>query len=161
MEIPDTTQFEERPIDWRVANSCIARSARQYRIHPLVVKAVALQEAGKPGTVSRNTNDTFDLGIMQVNSDNLPFLKKQFPWVTFERLANNACENILVGTYFLRHKIDAADSFWQGVGNYHSGTPKHHKRYMSQLIPKYKKLVAEARDRLRRIKRSRRVIEIR
>jgi len=161
MDIPDTAKFIEKPIDWGDANKCIVKASRHYDVHPLVIKAVMLTENGKQGTVSENTNATYDLGPMQVNSSNIPFLKKEFPWLTFDNLANNTCANIVVATYFLRHKINGADTFWQGVGNYHSGTPKYHDRYMARLVPIYRNLVKRSRKMLKRIRLRRKTYSIR
>jgi hypothetical protein len=161
MDIPEAIDFQESPLDWAVANSCIVRASRHYGIHPLVVKAVMLTEGGKPGTVMKNTNDTYDLGPMQMNSSNIGFLRKTFPSITFERLAKDACANIIVGTYFLKTKIDGADSFWSGVGNYHSKTPRHHKKYMSRLLPIYRDLAEESRRKIKALKSRNRVYTIR
>lgn len=161
MDIPEIPEFIEQPINWDDANKCIIKGSRYFDVHPLVIKAVMLTEGGKRGTVSKNSNDTYDLGPMQLNSSNIPFLKKEFPWVTFEILADNTCANIVVGTYFLRHKINGADTFWQGVGNYHSGTPKYHDRYMERLVPIYRNLVERSRKAIRRLQLRRKTYSIR
>lgn len=161
MDIPEHINFQETEIDWKVANHCIVRASRRYKIHPLVIKAVMLTEGGKLGTVMKNTNHTYDLGPMQVNSSNIPYLKKTFPTITFERLANDACANIIVGTYFLKTKIDDAGSFWRGVGNYHSKTPKHHKKYMARLLPIYRRLAENSRRKIDALRSKARVYTIR
>lgn len=145
--------FTIREIDWNVANQCIVRASREYDVHPLVIKAVVLVEGGKPGMVNRNSNGSYDLGVMQLNTINLPAMKKKFRWLNFTKLTDNTCANIIVGSYFLSEKIKEAGSVVKGVGNYHSKTEKYHNRYLARFRPIFSKLLTESRRRIEARKR--------
>ena len=152
MDLYTENQFTVKEIDWNVANQCIVRASREFDVHPLVIKAVMLTENGKPGMVNRNTNGTYDVGPMQLNTINIPSLRKKFPWLTPNLLANNTCANIIAGSYFLSEKIKEAGSVVEGVGNYHSKTDKYHQRYLGRFKPIFRKLVAESKSRIEAMK---------
>lgn len=124
------------------ADRCIIGASRRYNIHPLVIKSLLIHESGKIGTLSKNTDGSYDLGPMQINTINVPFLQKEFQNLTWKDLASDLCLNIYSGSYFLKTKLDEADNFWKGVGNYHSKTPFLRERYLGKVIPIYKKLLA-------------------
>lgn len=135
-------RLREQDFSQAQADRCIVGAARQYGINPLVIKALLLHESGKIGTLSKNSDGSYDLGPMQINTINIPFLKKTFPSLTWNNLAYDLCLNVYAGTYFLKTKLDEADSFWTGVGNYHSKTPSLRRKYLGKVIPIYKKLLA-------------------
>ncbi|WP_142889928.1 lytic transglycosylase domain-containing protein, partial [Klebsiella pneumoniae] len=88
-------------------------------------------EGGKVGTFSRNTNGTYDIGPMQINSSNLPEIKKHFPTVTWRVLAYDACASFWVGTWWLYRKIvDRKGNVFEGIADYNSKTPKVRAKYI-------------------------------
>ena len=110
-----------------VIERCINEAAQEYKLHPLLIRAILNVEGGKVGTMSKNRNGTYDLGPMQINTIWLePLSKYNIGW---EDLAYNACVNIHVGSWILANELKGQDDFWVGVGAYHSKTPKHNKRY--------------------------------
>ena len=133
---------KEREYTVKEADRCIVTASRKYGVHPLVILSIMNVENGKIGTLSRNSNGTFDLGPMQLNTINVPSLKNEFPGLTWRHVAFDLCTNIFVGTYFLGKKIEEADNYWEGVGNYHSKTPSLRKKYLAKVIPTYKRIVA-------------------
>lgn len=141
--------YKERDYTLKEADRCIVSASRKYDVHPLVILSIMKVENGKIGTLSKNSNGTFDLGPMQLNTINIDFLGREFPGLTWKHVAYDLCTNIFVGTYFLKQKIEEADSYWDGVGNYHSKTPKYRKRYLSKVIPKYKEFVAAYKRKAR------------
>ena len=69
-----------------VVDSCVKKSSIHYKLNPLVLKAILKVEGGKIGTVSKNTNGSYDLGLMQINTIHLPDIKKRFKGVDWRRL---------------------------------------------------------------------------
>lgn len=152
--------FEERDYSVKEADRCIVTASRKYGIYPLVIMSIMKVEGGKIGTLSKNSNGTFDLGPMQINTVNLPELKDEFPGLTWKHVAYDLCTNIYVGTYFLSQKVKEADDYWEGVGNYHSKTPSLRKRYLSKVVPAYKNLVEYYKKKARLMAARRRNIHI-
>jgi hypothetical protein len=131
MDLPAMVQHD--PID-----ACVQQAAAHYRAHPDIVRAVLRTENGKPGTVRWNKNGSFDMGPMQVNSVHLAELGKY--GITQEKLTNDTCLNIHVGTYYLQKGIlkatgraDTPLEFWRGVGNYRSETPGLNGNYQVRV----------------------------
>lgn len=141
------------PAPAALIETCTAHAADHFNIPVLVVRAIAKVEGGKIGTVSRNTNGSVDLGIMQINSIHLPMLEKKFG-VTWRDLAYKPCVNIGIGTWILAKEIKEAPDFWTGVGNYHSRTPKFHNRYKGLVARAYERLLGDAKKRIARVRSS-------
>lgn len=127
-----------------LVEACSAQAAAHFGIPPIVVRAIARVEGGRVGTVSKNTNGSVDLGVMQINSIHLPDLNNKFQ-VDWRDLAYKPCVNIGIGTWILAREIQRADGdLWVGVGNYHSRTPKFHNVYKKKVMKATRKLVEEA-----------------
>ncbi len=124
MDLPTIPQYDMR-------EACIERAAAHYRAPPDIIRAVIRTEGGRPGQIRRNTNGSYDMGTMQINSVHLPELSKY--GITREMLVNNDCLNIHIGTYYLQKHIIAAPHFWHGVGNYHSVTPTKNVSYQYRV----------------------------
>ena len=129
------------PVPPSVMEKCVNYSARYFKIDPLVIKSIAEVEGGKIGTMSRNSNGTYDMGIMQINAIHLPDIKRKYPKLTWRDIAYRPCVNIGIGSWILKQRLVETSDFWKGVGNYHSKTPKYRKRYLSKIYPVYKKLL--------------------
>lgn len=124
---------------------CINSAAKKYQIHPLVIEAITVVEGGHVGTVSKNTNGTYDLGIMQINTINIENVQREYPNYRFEDIAFSPCGNIMSGTYLLSQHFKKTKDIWKAVGNYHSKTPKYHNRYLAKAKAAYRKLLKEYR----------------
>ncbi len=118
---------------------CVSAAASHFNIHPNVIWAIIDVEGGKVGTMSKNSNGTYDMGIMQINTINLESVTRSFPDVTWQDIAYKPCVNIAIGTWFLRQKIDEAGTLWDGVGNYHSKTVKYKMPYLERIYKSYQK----------------------
>jgi hypothetical protein len=128
------------PVPPHVMEYCVNYAAAAYEIHPMVIQSVIDVEGGKVGTVSKNSNGTYDLGVMQINTVNIDEIQGVFPTVTLGSLIYSPCTNISVGTWMLVKRINEAGDLWKGVGNYHSKTPKYHNRYMAKINKAYRRL---------------------
>lgn len=124
-----------------VVNYCVKQASEKHKIHPYVLEAIIAVEGGKVGTVSKNSNNTYDLGLMQINTVNLPQIQKKFPKVGWTQLAYSPCINIAVATWMLSNHLKETKEIWKAVGNYHSRTPKYHNRYLKLIDKAYRKIL--------------------
>jgi len=120
---------------------CIVQASAHYKAHPLLVQAVRLTENGRVGKIRMNSNGSFDMGPMQINSVHLPALANY--GITKDMLVRDACLNIYIGTYQLQKEIILARDFWTGVGNYHSKTHGLNVSYQSRVWSNLQRLRAQ------------------
>lgn len=135
-QMPDSMPVQEKVLD-----QCIVVAAKHFNINPLIIKAIARVEGGGIGTLSKNSNGTYDMGVMQINTIHLPAIKRAYPSITWKDITYKPCVNIGVGTWILRKRLDETDDFWRGVANYHSKTPKYRDRYLRLVRQQYSKLL--------------------
>ncbi|MEZ9709270.1 lytic transglycosylase domain-containing protein [Vibrio breoganii] len=131
----------EQPVNYTLVEQCVNRAARHFQIHPYVIKAIIKVEGGKRGTMSRNSNKTYDMGLMQINTIHLPDIQKQYPNLQWQRIAFSECTNIAIGTWILSQRIAEAKSLWDGVGHYHSKTPKYKQIYLGKIEQAYREVI--------------------
>ncbi|WP_228124512.1 lytic transglycosylase domain-containing protein [Glaciimonas soli] len=82
---------------------------------------------------SNNTNGTVDYGPMQINTVWAQRLQANFG-VTATMITHDFCWSMRAGAYILRYEINSANgSFWDGVGHYHSRTPKFKMEYIDRV----------------------------
>lgn len=126
------------------ANACIDQAAHEYGLHPMLLQSVMMVEGGKLG-FSRNTNGSYDLGPMQINSTWLP---KLAPYgITARSLAYDTCMNVRTGAWILKSEIvKAGGDVWQGIGNYHSHTPKFNLIYRNKVAAALRRIQAGDQD---------------
>ena len=128
------------PSDTRMAmvTDCINAAAAAHRLPPGVLVILLNVEGGKLGRVSQNTNDTVDIGPMQVNQIWIPAVARHWratPSATRDALLNSFCANVEAGAWILRTGIDEArGDFWEGVAFYHSHSPEHKATYLRSVL---------------------------
>jgi soluble lytic murein transglycosylase-like protein len=112
---------------------CLLAAASTYDVPSSVLYSIMEVEGGETGTVSANTNGSYDLGLMQINSLWLPELAKHWGVDETEaayRVVNDTCTNIDVASWILKKKIAEADgSLINGIAFYHSRTPHLGRKY--------------------------------
>jgi hypothetical protein len=127
---------------------CIESAAAVYRLPPAVIVILLSVEGGSLGHVSQNTNETVDIGPMQVNSTWVPAVAKHWrasPSDTFVALRDNFCANIEAASWILRQAMDEAQGdFWGGVGFYHSHDPGYRADYLRKVLRQTLRLEALA-----------------
>ena len=125
-------------LDKTTIAECITSAAGAYRLPPAVLVVLLNVEGGSLGRVSQNTNDTVDIGPMQVNQIWLPQLAAHWHASlpdTFHALRDEFCANIEAGAWILRRGLDEAHGdFWEGVGYYHSHDPEHKATYLRAVL---------------------------
>jgi len=127
---------------------CIESAAKVYHLPPAVVLILLSVEGGALGQVSPNTNNTVDIGPMQVNTIWVPVVASHWratPADTYAALRDNFCANVEAGTWILRQAIDQAHGdFWEGVGFYHSHNPGYKADYLRKVLRQTLRLQAQA-----------------
>ncbi|WP_415912681.1 lytic transglycosylase domain-containing protein [Neptuniibacter sp. QD37_11] len=139
LDIPDNLPTPVMPNE-NAVDVCIIHASQRLKVDPVALKAIRLQEAGKIGSVMKNTNGSYDLGVMQINTIHMPDLKKRYRGITWQDVAYKPCTNIAIAARMLQQRISEAGQFWKGVGNYHSKTPKYHNKYLGLVKNRYNKL---------------------
>jgi hypothetical protein len=118
--------------------ACICAAAAAYREPPAVLLILLNVEGGTLGAVSHNTNDTVDIGPMQVNQLWIPQLADHWradPQSTYVALRDDFCANVEAGAWILRRGLDRAHGdFWGGVGYYHSYDPVYRDDYLRDVL---------------------------
>ncbi len=127
---------------------CIFAASQTYAVPPSVILGVLQVEGGRVGMASKNTNGSYDLGPMQINTLWVPQLARHWnvPEKKPHQLArDDACINIGVGAWILRTKMNEAGSLYKGIAHYHSATP--------HLGQKYRQKVLAAMEKYRMVRR--------
>lgn len=128
--------------------ACLTAAAEAHRLPPAMLVVLLKVEGGTLGRTSQNTNDTLDIGPMQVNTIWVPKLAVR--WRTTREAAHaalrdNLCANLEAGAWILRQALDeAGGDFWRGVGYYHSRTPVYTERYLRKVLDASRRLQAQS-----------------
>lgn len=117
---------------------CINSAAYEYHVPAKLIIAVLNVEDGKVGQAVKNTNGTYDLGPMQINSSWKNTLSQRN--ISLQQVRNDACTNIKVGTWILSKNIADGNDLFDGIGDYHSHTTKLNKQYSYQIRLRYTEL---------------------
>lgn len=99
---------------------CIAYTAARFDLPANLIMSILKTEGGRVGTESRNSNGTYDLGPMQINTIWLPVLKGH--GIERAALRDDGCLNVWVGGWILRSGLNSSGNYWRGVGRYNSAT---------------------------------------
>lgn len=135
-------------VDGPTIRGCVLAAAAAHHLPPLMLVILLHVEGGTPGHVTMNSNDTVDIGPMQVNQTWLPTLAAHWhasTTDTFLALRDNFCANLDGGALILRSALDEAHGdFWDGVGIYHSHTPAYKADYLRKVLATALRLQAQA-----------------
>ena len=123
----------------KVIAACLLLAAQTYNVPPAVMIGILSVEGGSVGQAVRNTNGSYDLGPMQINTIWVP-QRARF-WGVNQSTArnwiqNDACTNMGVSAWILRQHLNETKSLSKAISYYHSRTPS--------LGTKYRKKVYEA-----------------
>lgn len=116
--------------------ACLSQAAETYKVPPAVLVAIMRVEGGRIGQEVGNTNGSYDLGPMQVNTIHLAELAKLWgvnkdtarTWVR-----DDGCVNVNVAAWILRDRINDSGSLATGIAHYHSRTPVHGQKYARRV----------------------------
>src|SRR3954470_14643627 len=97
---------------------CIFTAAQTYVVPPSVLLGILNVEGGRIGQAVGNTNGTYDLGPMQINTIWIPELANYWgvsPGAAMRAVRDDACINIGVGAWILRRNINNTGSLSQAI----------------------------------------------
>lgn len=102
--------------------TCWEAASKDYGIPIDVLKAVAKTESNfNPKAVNKNTNGSYDIGMMQINSVWLPKLEA---FGVTETSLHDACTNLKVGAWILSSNAKKLGWNWNAIGAYNVGCAK-------------------------------------
>jgi len=115
-------------------NACLDMAAQHYSIHKEILNAILSVEGGRTGMKKHNSNGSYDMGPMQINSSWLPELRRR--GISEYDVTHDYCTNILVGSWILARELQRAGiplintaEYWQTIGHYNSRDPYFSTRY--------------------------------
>lgn len=127
----------ETPVPLPVINQCVTHASQAFAIQPIMLKTIIAVEGGQIGTASRNTDGSYDMGVMQVNTIHLQDIQRNLGY-TWQDLIFNPCKNIHAGAWILSQRIkEEPTKPWLAVGNYHSKTPGKRVAYLKKIATAY------------------------
>lgn len=117
-------------------SACLMIAAQTYDVPPGVLLGILQVEGGRIGQEVGNSNGTFDLGPMQINTIWMPELARK--WNTDTSTArrwvrDDGCVNLAVSAWILRQRINLTGNLWSGIAGYHSLTPGLGNRYANRV----------------------------
>lgn len=145
---------EPRP----VTLEAIRYAADHQKIPPFILILLLDVEAGSVGLRMENDDGTSDLGPCQVNTINLADYAKY--GITEYDLQFNGPLNVFAAAVYVRKQIDEAIKrgksgrffFLEGMGRYHSKTPRFKEKYQERLVEAAAKI--KTQEDVRRIIRN-------
>jgi hypothetical protein len=113
--------------------SVLAACMIVYSVPLAALEAIHAVEGGRVGTISKNTNGSIDMGVMQINSLWLPVLEQKWNMprgIIQDKLVNDACTNVSVASWILANHLRATHgNLIEAAGRYHSLTHKYSQEY--------------------------------
>lgn len=121
----------------KILAACLMLASQTYSVPPAVLVGIYKAEGGKVGQEVKNTNGSYDLGPMQINTIWMPELAEK--WGVSEATAkkwvrDDACTNVGVSAWILKGHLKETGSLSQAIAHYHSRTPRHGTRYKKKVI---------------------------
>jgi hypothetical protein len=115
---------------------CFQEAGQLYGINPTVLRSIAKVESNtRPDTVNKNSNDTSDVGLMQINTIWKMTLGEE-RW----RYLGDACYNTKTGAWILATCINKYGYNWKAVGCYNSQTPEKSEIYAKRVFSQLERL---------------------
>lgn len=115
---------------------CFNVASIKYQIPGKLLKAIAKTETKmNPYAININSNHTYDIGIMQINSSWLPKLNRVG---IFQKDLLEPCENIQIGAWILAQNIKRYGFTGTAIGAYNSSQSASRERYMELVMSNLK-----------------------
>lgn len=115
---------------------CFREAGQLYGINPMVLRSIAGVESNNdPAAINKNTNGTFDVGLMQINTIWRPVLGEE-RW----KHLGDACYNTKTGAWILAKCIQKYGYNWKAIGCYNSQTPEKSEIYAKKVFSRLKRL---------------------
>lgn len=100
---------------------CWQEAGNKYNISPILLYAIAKHESGLRSNLisSLNSDGTYDIGLMQINSRHLPVLAQ---YGISEKTLLNGCTSAYVAAWLLADNFKRMGNTWTAVGAYNAKT---------------------------------------
>lgn len=111
---------------------CFTIASTYYQIPSKLLRAIAKTETKfNPYAIHMNTNRTYDIGLMQINSTWLPKLNRV--GISQSDLLDG-CKNIQVGAWILASNIKQYGLNSKAIGAYNSPTQANQEKYARKVL---------------------------
>lgn len=119
---------------------CWDSAGKTYGVDPWLLMAVAKVESSfNAHAINKNKNNSYDIGMMQINSFWLPTLGK---YGISSRDLLNPCTSVFVGSWIMAQNIRKFGYNQDGIGAYNSpGNITIRRRYAQAVYKAYNKIV--------------------
>lgn len=108
---------------------CFEEAGDYYGISPQLLWSIAKTESNfNPTAINRNTNGSYDYGVMQINS--IWAKKLGSTW----NALSDPCTNVKIGAWILAQCIQDYGNSWRAVGCYNSRTPSKGDKYATKVF---------------------------
>jgi soluble lytic murein transglycosylase-like protein len=125
---------------------CLDDAADYFSLDPVLVHAIAKHESAMhANAINRNTDGSYDLGLMQINTSWLPALAAK--GISAQQLMN-PCVNGYVGAWILRTNIEKFGHTWKAVGAYNASSINKQLRYANNIYAIWQSLKNGASNQL-------------
>ena len=113
---------------------CFNRAGNLYGINPKLLYAVAKVESGfNPEAINYDGNDTYDFGVMQINTVWYPVIKRYWNYLA------NPCYNVEVGAWILKNCYKKFHKTVNALECYNSGKPYGDMDYVKKVYLAFKR----------------------
>ena len=139
------------PYEYRVSEitpDCKKKISAQFHIPEIILDTYLKTENAPPGHIRNNSDGTWDVGPMQINSVNWKVFYDRFDVLPID-IRYNGCINLMAGAYLIRLHLDATgknnmhgwEMFFEVAANYHSKTPEYNTKYQERWTQNLKVLL--------------------
>ena len=120
-------------------DSCIQSASIKYRISKRLLLALAYVESSGNSKIisSVNKNGSFDMGLMQINSEWLP---KLFKFGILQDDLMNPCISADVAGWILAQNIQKFGNTWAAVGHYNSNRAQQQEIYIRKVYTSFQRI---------------------
>ena len=106
--------------------------AQKYSVNHFLLYSIAKTESNlNPVAIGRNSNGSYDIGLMQINSSWLPKLRQY--GITEEHLLD-PCVSREVGAWILRDNMSRLGNSWDAVGAYNARNKDKRLVYAKKIL---------------------------
>jgi hypothetical protein len=117
--------------------ACLLLSAQTHSVPAAVLIGIMRVEGGHVGQQVQNTNGSYDLGPMQVNTVWMPELARSWgvdQKTAYQWVRDDGCINVDVAAWILRRNLDQTGYLVGAIKNYHSATPALGVPYAQKVV---------------------------
>lgn len=121
--------------------NCFRDASLHYKVPSNLLKAIANVESKmNPNAININSNGTYDVGIMQINSS---WFKKLSSVGIQRGELLEGCKNIQVGAWILSQNIKKYGLSLDAIGRYNSSNSRYKMIYTNKVMKEYKHMSLE------------------